>query len=174
MPPIVPLSPDKLIQAATEQARHQSGAGRPKHALLRRAVSTSYYALYHCIGLEAAETLLPAGTRDQKLSIVRAFGHRQIKDCTGWIAGRQGGVPNPAKPLVAALKSSPFLTVSDAFWDLQEARHKADYDHFAVFSKATTLGLVQDAQRAIQDVRAAGGSDRQSFFTLVAMQSSLR
>jgi hypothetical protein len=170
------INPDKLVDAASDLAAHQPGPGRPRHTLLRQAVSTAYYAVFHVLCVETAHTLLPNGTDDQCLSLVRAFSHRDTKDCCAWIARRAGKIPKPVRPLVDALgqPQSPYLHVSDAFCDLQEARHRADYDHFAMFSKATVLAHVQDARRCLSDVRGAPDPDRQAFAALVALRTAMR
>jgi uncharacterized protein (UPF0332 family) len=169
----VAIDPAKLIEAAREQAAHRTGRGRPRPVLLRRAVSSAYYALYHCIGLEGAGTLLPNGTSEQQLWVARAFGHRQIKDCCAWIAGRQGGVTKAVGPLVQSLKQTSFLNVSDAFCDLQEARHRADYDHLAAFAKATVAAHIDDAEKAMSEVTGASPQDREAFFVLVALRTKV-
>lgn len=173
MPQLRWIDPNKLIHAAQDLAAHHSGPGRPKHTLLRRSVSTAYYALYHHLCLEGARVLLPQANQAMQLAFVRGFGHAEIKDCCGWIAGRKGGVSPPVKPIVALLGQSPFVAVSDTFWDLQEARHQADYDHLAAFSKASALASVADARRAMADVSAAAADVRQAFFVLVAMRARL-
>ena len=80
MPQAVAIAPSKLIEVAEELANHMTGAGRPRPAWLRRAVSTAYYALFHCICLEAARHLLPNGEDEERLMLARTFGHAEIKE----------------------------------------------------------------------------------------------
>ena len=41
------MKPLDLIEAARDMT--ESGRGRPTQAKLRRAVSTAYYAMFHCL-----------------------------------------------------------------------------------------------------------------------------
>lgn len=167
----VRIDPAKLIEIAEVLAEHRTGAGRPRTVWLRRAVSSAYYALFHCLTLEAGKCLIPNGSATQQLSMTRAFGHREVKDCCGWIAGRATCSRPAVLPLVKALTSTPLVGVADSFCDLQEARHRADYDHLASFSKAVAVAHIEDARSAIADVAAAAEPDRQGFFSLLALRT---
>ena len=52
------MNPRDLIQTARRLA--ESGAAQPTKADLRRAVSTAYYALFHCLTAAAADLLTGA------------------------------------------------------------------------------------------------------------------
>jgi predicted negative regulator of RcsB-dependent stress response len=91
-----------------------------------------------------------------------------------WIAGRRGQPPRHARPLVATLAGTDIADVAAAFCDLQEARHRADYDHLAAFSKAVVLTSVQDAEQAIAKLGAAAQAQRETFFSLIALRTSIR
>jgi hypothetical protein len=174
VPTAVPIDPLKLVEAARDFATHSRGRGRPRPVWLRRAVSTAYYALYHCICREAANSLLPRGNAAQRLSLARAFRHNDLKIVCGWIAGRSGNIDRSVKPLAESLKRTPIADVAASLWDLQEARHGADYDHLASFSKATVAAYVDDAEKAIQTLGAASARQRQAFFSLLAVGINLR
>jgi hypothetical protein len=173
VPQAVPIDPSKLIEAAEELANHKSGAGRPRPVWLRRAVSTAYYGLYHCICLEAARHMLPNGRDEQQLWMARAFGHAEIKECCAWIDGRQGCSRKRVVPLVRELKTASIAGVAGSFCDLQEARHRADYDHLAVFSKATTVAHIADARSSISQVLNAPQDERAAFFSLLALRAKV-
>jgi hypothetical protein len=140
---------------------------------LRRSVSTAYYALFHCISLEGSRSLLPSGTAEQQMWLARAFGHREVKTCCEWIGGRRGAIQPSVRPIVRALKQTVFLDVADSFCELQEARHRADYDHFALFSKATVGALVADARTAIATIVSAAPPEREAFFSLLAIRAKM-
>jgi hypothetical protein len=59
--------------------------------------------------------------------------------------------------------------VATVFCDLQEARHKADYDHLETFSKQATVALVADAKKALETLENANPADREAFLALLAM-----
>jgi hypothetical protein len=162
----------RLLDAADALIDHREGAGRPRHAYLRRAVSTAYYAVYHKLCLVTAETLLPEDSPETRLQLVRTFGHRETKGCCAWIAGRQGGVPSSLKPLVTQLRGTDMRHAARGFCDLQEARHKADYDHTATFPKGTARAYVDGARRHVEQIDALEAPDRQALATLLAMNAT--
>lgn len=170
----VAIDPDKLIEAAKDFANHQGGRGRPRPAWLRKATSAAYYALFHCIGRQAAEHLLPSGTRQEQLNLARSFDHRALKETCEWIAGRRGNPPRHVGPLIQTLRRPPIDGVAAVFCDLQEARHRADYDHLSTFSKAATLGHIQDAELAMSSLAAVQPHDREAFFALLSLRTTLR
>jgi hypothetical protein len=171
----VEIDPAKLAEAARAFANHQGGAGRPRPIWLRRGVSSAYYALFRSIGKAAAAHLLPNGSREQQLQLARSFDHYALKEMCEWIAKRKGKKPpQQAKELIQSLAGTVIDDVASAFCDLQEARHSADYDHLAPFSKASTLGYIQDAETAILNLAAAPAEQREAFFSLLALRTKLR
>ena len=166
----VPIDPTKLIEAAEEFGRQKGGKGRPRPVLLRRAVSTAYYALYHGLTRATAEQLLPNGGDEDQLKITRLFRHNGMKGVCAKIAGREGAKSSPyLDPISHSLQGTSLLDVATVFRDLQEARHKADYDHLETFSKQATIGLVADAKKALKTLDAAEPKERDAFLALLAM-----
>jgi hypothetical protein len=117
--------------------------------------------------------LLPKGNARQQLNLARAFRHNDLKVACGWVAGRVGQLERPVKPLVEALKPTPIAGVGASFYDLQEARHRADYDHFATFSKATAVAHIDDAQKAIDALGSATDHQRSLFVSIIAIRAEL-
>lgn len=64
--------------------------------------------------------------------------------------------------------------MANAFIDLQEQRHAADYDHLTPFPKASVLAAIQDAETAMQKLDGAPASQRETLFTLISLKTSLR
>jgi uncharacterized protein (UPF0332 family) len=129
---------------------------RPKQASLRRAVSVAYYALFHLIIEDSANTLtLPAPVGLRRV-VQRAFQHGQIKAaCKDFVDGDSAKRKNRATSLPAALEAiivfpldAPLVTVLTAFVDLQEARHKADYDLTEQWNRVEALSKISQARRA--------------------------
>lgn len=116
---------------------------------------------------------MPKGADKHKLQLARAFGHRDMKLTCARIAGREGGAHQHVRPLVQRLKATPIADVAASFCDLQEARHRADYDHLADFSKAVAIAHLEDAEKAIQTLEKAKKGDRQAFFSLLAIGARL-
>jgi hypothetical protein len=166
----VAIVPWKLIEAAEDFAKHNGGKGRPRPIWLRRAVSTAYYALYHCLARAVAEHVLPNGSGEDQLRMTRLFRHNGFKGTCAQIAGRKGGKSNEhLDPLSARLRASPLLYVASTFYDLQEARHKADYDYLESFSKQETIALIGDAKTALDTLESVMPSEREAFLALLAM-----
>lgn len=170
MPVAVPIDPMKMIEVARESlASASAGPGRPRSVLLRRSVSSAYYALFHCLTRETAGKLLPLAGDVERLRLARTLGHADMKKACSWVAGRQGGVHQHAQPIVASLRTTAIADVATSFCDLQEARHRADYDHLAVLSKATAIAHVNDAEKAITTLPTCDAADRDAFFSLLIL-----
>lgn len=87
------LSRDLLAQARILATREPK---KPKQASLRRAVSTSYYALFHFLSEEAAILLVGAAHGDLSLRNLsrRAFEHGKMKTvCTQFVKVDPNSVP---------------------------------------------------------------------------------
>jgi hypothetical protein len=67
------------------------------------------------------------------------------------------------------------VDVAGTFKDLQQARHEADYDHLAAFTKPGVLTLINSAKDAIQKLDSLEGSnDMALFITLLTLQTGSR
>lgn len=126
---------------------------RPKQASLRRAVSASYYALYHLLVDEAARRMFAGADRAAlRGSVARAFAHGAMKD-----VARQFSNDTVSPKLRAGLNEraiqAEIVRVADGFIRLQEARHDADYNPARMFGRPETLVYVRIAERAFTDWR---------------------
>jgi hypothetical protein len=67
---------------------------------------------------------------DQHARLARAFDHKRMKDASTAILKEIGSVPSQVTAGADTEQASRFRlsTVAQAFVDLQQARHKADYD----------------------------------------------
>lgn len=164
----VAIDPDGLIQAARHLVEHNL-AGRPRDALLRRAVSSAYYALFHEISRVAAQQMLPNAPQAAQYALARSFSHAQISVPCGWIAQRESKEPpSRLKPVVNGLRTSSIVPVAEAFYDLRKAREDADYNHLHNIAKATVVATIGDAEAAIQHFRNPS-ADRTAFLALLAV-----
>jgi len=141
-----------------EQASHLALRERkkPKQASLRRAVSAAYYALFHLLIAEGARLLSPTNPAGLKILIGRAFNHGQMREvCSGFVEGNAKPNSNRIPPATKALLTLPldlnFVQVLQAFVDLQEARHQADYDLTKICSRLDAVSHVQIARQAFSD-----------------------
>jgi hypothetical protein len=120
---------EDLLEQATHLA--QRDRNRPKQASLRRAVSTAYYALFH---LPISETVAYWKLKSQRPMLARAFEHGKMRN-----ASRR--CPSTNVDLKA---------VADAFVELQEARHLADYDSRTIWARVDALSYIDMARDAFK------------------------
>lgn len=135
-------------------ARKLASASRlkPRQADLRRSVSTAYYALFDVLARNGADLLVGAGaTRPSQewAHVYRALDHGFAKNACR--EARNLGFP----PEIRAC--------ANELVELQEARHKADYDPAARFTRADALDWVNRAEAAIVSLRAGSRRDRKAF-----------
>lgn len=144
----------RLAGAAAPSAAGRRRRGVPKpEAELRRAISTAYYALFHL--LIHASTCRGVGQAALRPFVARNFEHRQMlgvcRRYTGATADVTGGAVRAGLQRVAG-----------CFMQLQEARHKADYnvkDRVTVLEAQTAVGLAQDAFLEWRAVEAEPAAD---------------
>lgn len=142
------LHADLLKQAhhlATKEPR------RPSQASLRRAVSSAYYALFHRLVDEATRMMISRHDRDAlREHFSRAFRHQDMKDVCKSFASNQA----PRK-LTRAFENLPLqpqlVDIAQAFVDLQEARHQADYNTYRPIKRQEAIHLVELADKALDD-----------------------
>ena len=107
------MKPIDLIETARVLA--ESGPGRPTRASLRRAVSTAYYALFHCLAATAADLFIGQQRTPAWHRTYRALEH-----------GRARSACREAQT-TPRLPGGRSATSPRRFVALQKARHQADY-----------------------------------------------
>ena len=138
----MPLAEDLLEQASLLLNKETKN---PKQASLRRAVSTSYYALFHLFIQEACGNWNAPNVRDY---LARAFEHRTMYKASS--AAENAAYPPPTTPQVAAKLRS----VARAFRELQEQRHLADYSNATKWDRINAGAKVNQATTAFTDWKA--------------------
>jgi hypothetical protein len=135
---------DDLLEQADHLARRDPT--RPKQASLRRAISAAYYALFHLLVREATLSVV-SDSRLRQL-VPRAFSHSEMKQaCLRFAAG---AIPDHLKAITTGVVPDDLRTVADAFIQLQQTRHEADYNVSQTFNRPDTLTLVQQAREAFE------------------------
>ena len=126
--------------------------GRPQQMQLRKAISAAYYATFHTLANSNANTLIGASPQFRRLpawtQTYRALDHGFARV---QISRGLNGV---------ALEIEEF---GNAFVILQKARHMADYDPNAEFSRSQTLRLIDRAEAAIIAFEAVDPTERKAF-----------
>ena len=132
-----------------DQAEHlaQLDPRRPKQASLRRAVSSAYYGLFHLLAAEASALYVTEPVLVAKIS--RTLSHGEMKKASSMIANDKlpKGLHPPGGGYAAP---SDLKTEANAFVNLQQARHEADYDLSRVFRRREVLAFVQSARHAME------------------------
>lgn len=152
--------PQPLHRQLLTQARHlaRRDARRPQQGNLRRAVSSSYYALFHFLIHHATRSVVgtAAERRDYRHALARAFDHGEMAAASKSFSGGtlpasvQQHIGTPAIP--AELRS-----IATLFVEAQDLRHRADYNLSEAFFRKSTLALVDrvdDAMRDFDSVRS--------------------
>lgn len=137
---------DDLLDQANHLALRERR--KPKQASLRRAVSAAYYALFHLLVSEGA-TLMPAKPTNLRQQARRAFVHGDMKTvCKQFAHGALDTLQNETKKLVGMPLENELASVARAFVDLQEERHRADYDTSTPFIRLEVRQKVDLARQA--------------------------
>jgi uncharacterized protein (UPF0332 family) len=141
------------------QARHlsQKEPRRPKQASLRRAISTAYYGLFHCLLASAAASFLSQKHRALRPALMRVFKHREMAEACQRLL-KLKAQPAAMAPFVGgAALPLDLEIVAEAFVALQQARHEADYDLARRFARSEAQDLVDLADAAVQALDRVSG-----------------
>lgn len=167
-----------------DQAESLASAGqrKPRQADLRRAVSASYYALFHLLIDLSTQQLLGSQPLMSSYRAVtaRAYSHKAMKDSCRTFA--QGSFEKPLfMPLpnaslqthngkvVYQVRHAAIIRVARLFKDMQEKRHQADYDLSQRFERSLVKADILDIRKAIQDFENIPTSDDERKFFLVCL-----
>jgi uncharacterized protein (UPF0332 family) len=134
--------PRELLNSARSLGRVDPAT----QATLRRAVSTAYYALFHFLVEEACANWMRP---EQRHALARTFIHKHMFDVSN----------SRVRQYKNAAQDSPefqLYSVANAFYWLQQERHKADYDMSSTLSAADVelaINLAADAFQRWNTIR---------------------
>ena len=115
---------------------HEERPRQPTQAELRRAVSTAYYAVFHCLAGVAANVLIGTSRSPAWHQVYRALEH--------------GRARNACLHKQAMKRFPPEIQdFADVFVDLQKARHQADYAPEGQYDEQGVLKTIDMAGNAI-------------------------
>jgi hypothetical protein len=155
----VALAADLLAQA---RVLANMDSTRPRQASLRRSVSTAYYSLFHLLVaacIQRFSPILPAALGPR---IGRALAHSEMKEVC--LAVTRSNLGNIFTVLAPSGFSLNLRNLADAFVDLQEARHLADYDLTASHTRAEVLEVILLAEQASADWKLIQTSEEAGVF----------
>lgn len=147
--------------------------GPPPQTLLRRAISTAYYALFHHIVAAAADALVGRRYRrsPRYVLVYRAFEHSKMRQVAELLDRQQLGDKARAA-LGMAMPTQEIRDIATAFSNLQKQRHWADYDPSGKISTSDARDLIEQAEIAIESLNRMPVDDRKNL--LVFMMTSAR
>ena len=142
------MKPLDLIDAARGFA--ELSPRRPSQANLRRAVSTAYYALFHCLAACAANAFIGRARSPAWHQTYRALEHGKARTACG------------NKPALAAFPPD-VRDFADTFAALQKLRLQADYALDVKYDKENVLATIEIAEDAIARFEQADARTRRAF-----------
>ena len=146
------MTPRDLM--ATARGLTEGDPPRPSQANLRRAVSTAYYAMFHCLAGTAADLFIGRNRSEAWHQAYRALEHGNAKSAC---RNRQAMQRFP-------LEVQGF---ADAFVALQKARQRADYALDVRFDKPDVLAVIDSAETVITQLEQAAVQHRRAFLAHV-------
>ena len=123
---------------------------RPSQANLRRAVSTAYYAMFHCLAGCAANLIIGRVRKPAWHQTYRALEHGKARN-----ACEDRGALAAFPPEVR--------NFADMFVALQKARQQADYALDGRYDKLRVLAAIDMAEDTIVQFDQAGVQHRRAF-----------
>ena len=145
--------------------------GRPLETDLRRAISTAYYALFHCLASCCADTIVGgAGSNRSRAAWNQAYRALEHGLTRRRCVNRSGIARFP-------LDIQKFAEI---FVLMQAMRHLADYDPDAnddpdlILSRSYILQLIDNAEDAIRRFNQVPIADRRAFavYVLLSVRNS--
>lgn len=163
----------KLSQQLLVQAKHLAvlDRGKPQQANLRRAISASYYSVFHFLIEESVALFLGSTSKHKSLRdvLARAFDHGVMKSAASSFLQSPSGLPGVLKDAFpAATPSNEIKRCAKHFVELQQRRHIADYDPSHVANRAAVESDISRAEQLMTDWKTIRGMDEANAF-LVAI-----
>ena len=128
---------------------------------LRRSVSTCYYAVFHILAKSCADSLVGSrkSSRPNKawVEIYRGLSHTTCKEACR--RARSVNFPEAIQEF------------AEAFVQLQDARHLADYDPIIRMTREDSKFYLTLAERSILSLSGAPALDRKAFATWILITS---
>lgn len=136
-----------------------AGRGRPREVNLRRAVSTTYYALFHCLA-DCCANMLAGSVQANRSRPAWRQTYRALQHTTARNRCRRDTINR----FPSAIRNFAELFVS-----IQMKRHSADYDPDVTFIKSDVIQDIDEAEDAIMRFNEAPRADRRAFAIYVLL-----
>ena len=159
------LDPDHLLDQA--EMLIASTGGTARQVDLRRAISSAYYALFHAVATEAADDFVGRTHRQtpRYRLVYRSIEHKSLlRLCEDIVKTK---LPERYADYEPSGGFGPDLqALADAFVDLQEKRHLADYDPLFRVTKLEAVLAVETGRTALARFKNANRTQRKTFLSL--------
>ena len=158
---------DFLIVA--EKLADQDKQGRPRQVFLRRAVSSTYYALFHTVAQCCADTLIGTKSADRSSrawrQVYRALDHKEAKRSCMQIENH--GETSKKHQKVEPSFPQEVRDLAASFVTMQDKRHNADYDPYKNFRASEVLADIEKTSEIIKQFIKVPLKHRRAFATFV-------
>lgn len=142
--------------------------GPTRQVDLRRAISAAYYGLFHFTCAALADHVIGSTHRSspRHALVYRSVDHRALRElCQGIVR------PVPPPKLVRHLPPGGFgrdmVAFAGTVLEMQDRRHRADYDPTGRFSRNDAGVAVAAGRSAVRRFRASPAAERAVFLTLL-------
>ena len=139
---------------ATARGLAELSPRRPSQANLRRAVSTAYYAMFHCLAAAAANLLVGRSRNPSWHRVYRTLEHGAAKNACGHKQAMKHFQPE-------------VQYFAETFVILQDTGRRADYALEGSYYQLNVLANIDRAEDAIAQFERADARDRRDFATYV-------
>lgn len=158
-----------LLEQADHLAKRERG--RPRQASLRRSVSSAYYAMFHLLTAEVVAILGSNLSLDATQRIQRWFDHSEMNRVCGMFS--RPDTPSQIAPILGGPISDDLQSVVKAFIQLQDARHRADYDLSSTWTRVAAQQYAQTARDAFAAWTRVRKSHEANVFALALLSAKL-
>ena len=140
-------------------------SAKPRQANLKRAISTAYYALFHCLSESCANHFIgkKKNGRAAWRQTYRALQH-------GFAKKACDSVNDSKQRKILEKFPDEIQDFALQFYNMQIKRHEADYDPYSRYRKSQVLADISATREVIRAFEAAPTSDRRAFAALVLFQ----
>lgn len=155
------IDPDQLMEVAILLAEPPP-RGAPRQVKLRRAISTTYYALFHFLINRAVGEIVGANADWPRYRMVyRSFLHGDMRAACQQATA---ALSTESQRVLEITAFCPEIRVcAQTFIELQKLRHEADYDPGVKMTLSDTRTVIAKAQAAIQSLNAAPQFEQRLF-----------
>jgi uncharacterized protein (UPF0332 family) len=153
------VTPESLLDTA--QKLLDLSKRRPSQTDLKRSLSTCYYAFFHALARNCADTLIGSGGASQSnlawTQVYRSLDH--------------GFAKNACEEKTALVHfPQPVRNFAIAFVALQKKRHTADYDPNLRLTKRQVDSDIKSARQVIGDFEKSPTKDKRAFAAHVLLR----